>query len=34
MAFEDRIIVLQAPAKFPKNQDVSNTTGHETQFWL
>ena len=34
MAFEERIIVLQAPAKFPKNQDVSNTTFSYAKFWL
>ena len=27
--FEECIIVFQAPAQFPKNKDVSNTTLHE-----
>ena len=26
--FEECIIVFQAPAQFPKNKDVSNTTLH------
>ena len=31
--FEECTIVFQAPARFPKNKDVSNTTFHYGKFW-
>ena len=30
--FEECIIVFQAPAQFPKNKDISNTTLHQPNF--
>ena len=32
--FEECIIFFQAPAQFPKNKDVSNTTLHSPKFGL
>ena len=32
--FVECIIIFQAPAQFPKNKDVSNTTLHELEEFL